>query len=140
MSKNKKAETQVKLMSLGQYTRKLSFDVAKTPYELARHSGIKRNLEFKLATRKILLGDNDHEIILSIELESNIEETKENIFKVTMEYSGIFKLEGDMSQEIEDEILLVNCVTLLFPIRTATISRGYLIRRVSTNNARPDRF
>lgn len=130
MPENKQPEKQIRVINLGQYTRSLNFEMKKTPYELSKLVELKPSIEFKLATKKKALDNDNHEITLQIEAVSNIEETKENIFKVVLEYSGIFKLEGDLTEEIKDEILLVNCVTLLFPfarqkLADVTLSGGY---------------
>lgn len=130
MTENKQTEKQIRVMNIGQYTRGLNFEVTKTPYELSKLAEFKPSIEFKLSTKKVALDDNNHEITLQIEVASNIEKTKENIFKVMLEYSGIFKLEGELTEEIKDEILLVNCVTLLFPfarqkLADVTLSGGY---------------
>lgn len=130
MSKEKQPESQIRVINLGQYVKNLNFEMKKTPYELLKLNDIKPNIEFKLATKKIALNDKDYEITLLIEVISNIEQTKESIFKVVLEYSGIFKLEGDLTEEYRDEILLVNCVSLLFPfarqkMADVTLSGGY---------------
>lgn len=130
MRKNQQTEQQIKVMSIGQYTKKLNFEVIKTPYELSKLAEVKPSVEFKLATKKEALDSNNYEVILLIEAISNVAATKENIFKVILEYSGIFKLEGNLTEEIKDEILLVNCITLLFPfarqqLAQATLSGGY---------------
>jgi len=127
---DKQTEQQIRVTNLGQYTNKLSFEAVKTPYALSKLRDIKPNVEFKLATKKAALDDNNHEITLLIEAISNIENSKENIFKVGLEYSGIFKLEGNPTEEVKNEILLVNCVTLLFPfarqkLAEVTLSGGY---------------
>jgi len=123
-------KAQVKVIPLGQYTKKLNCEVLKTPYEISKLKEAKPNIEFKLATKKEELDNNNHEVTLHIEAISNIEQTKENIFEVELEYSGVFHIEGDVSEAVKDEILLVNCVTLLFPfarqrLAEITLSGGY---------------
>lgn len=123
-------ENQIRVMHIGQYAKKLDFEIIKTPYELSKLTELKPNIEFKLATRKAALDDNNHETTLEIEVTSSIEKTKEPIFKVKLEYSGVFRLEGNLTEEIREEILLVNCMTLLFPfarqkLADITLSGGY---------------
>jgi len=47
MPKDKQTEQQqIKLMSIGQYTRKLNFEVIKTPYELSKLAEAKPEVYF----------------------------------------------------------------------------------------------
>lgn len=127
---NNQAGQQVRIASLGQYAKKSICEVIKTPYELSQLNNIKPKIGLNITTSSKSLGDNNHEVSLVIDAIIMAEERKENMLKAMLEYCGVIKIEGDITETMKDEILLVNCATLLFPfarqrLADAILSGGY---------------
>jgi len=129
-TKGSKQPEQVMVTCVGQYIRKLSFDSLMNKHELAKIEAHKPVISLNITTKQEKIGDTDHEVILLIEAESRIGEKNEEVFKLQLEYAGIFKLEGQVEESAKEEILLVNCITLLFPfarreLAAITLGGGY---------------
>lgn len=106
-------DTRIQVIPFGQYVKSKGFEMYKKRQELAALTA-KPETEFELATVKEKLANNNYEVGLQIEVVAKTDETS-NIFKATLNYVGEFKIIGDASEEVIEEVLLVNCLTLLFP-------------------------
>ena len=109
----------IQVKPIGQYAKSISFDSYKNKQELATISA-KPQTETKLATIKEKLTGNVHRVILQLEVLALAD--KDKIFKAALEYAGEFEIIGDLSEEALEEILLVNCLTLLFPFARQIIA------------------
>jgi preprotein translocase subunit SecB len=129
-TKGSKQPEQVMVTCVGQYIRKLSFDSLKNKLELGKIEIQKPTVSYSIATKQEKIGDTEHEVILLIEVVSKIGEKSEEVFKLQLEYAGIFKIEGEIKESDKEEILLIDCITLLFPfarreVAAITLGGGY---------------
>lgn len=111
---------------LGQFVKKLFFEIKKSRHELEKSSDLKPSINFKLATKKTAISENDYEVILYIEVVAKLGEKGEELFKTELEYAGIFRLTGSVPEEVKEEVLLVNCITMLFPFARREIANAIL--------------
>lgn len=126
-NKNKKTDelptTQINLALIEQYVKKLTLNTFYSKYALSQLKG-KTAIEFAVAPGMRKLADDVYEVTLNIDIASKLDggekgngsgaDNKE-VFRAQLEYAGVFKLTGEASEEIKEEICLVTCATLLFP-------------------------
>jgi preprotein translocase subunit SecB len=111
------------------YVSSSEFRNYKNRQELAT-SSTKPETDFKLTTIKEDLRNNHYRVILRIEVSAKINEN-ELLFKIAVDYAGEFLISDFVTEDVIEEILLVDCVTLLFPYARHVISElcingGYL--------------
>ncbi|RZI45787.1 hypothetical protein EDM53_04640 [Rickettsiales endosymbiont of Peranema trichophorum] len=116
-----------------EYSRRIALEVFKSSFEVSRIKGAKQQLNYQYIPREKDLGEGVYELCVAAKIVSVLmegAEQKGNIFTLEVEYCGLFQLEGEWSEEGREELLLVDCATLLFPflrqkVCDTTVASGY---------------
>lgn len=104
---------QIKISIIMQYVKAITFENHKNKLVFLKANGADQAIDYQFGVHKASLGEDVHEVVLQVQMTSKVKE--DEIFALKVEYSGLFKIEGSCADETKDEILSVNCVTLLFP-------------------------
>lgn len=104
-------ESKLRVVTIAQYVKGVTFKATRN--KLAKPNGSAPNIDYNLGVQKIAHEDDTSEVTLQIQIASKIND--DEIFSLTLEYAGLFKLEGEVLESIKDEVLSIDCVTLLFP-------------------------
>jgi len=100
-----------------QYIKELSVKVPKSP-EIFATTHSKPNIEISINLEARKISDQSYEVILQLTAVAD----SGNLFEITSDYAGIFYFEKEFATEDLEEILLVECPTLLFPFARNIIS------------------
>ncbi len=132
--KEETMQTQLRVANKTQYIKKIDFDVMKTNYEfynLQLKEKISPEIKFQIQPAMKKLEFNDYELSIGILAECVVKEKPEDIiYKLEIIYSSIFSLEGDVVEEVKEQLLLTECANLTFPfirseIANITMKSGY---------------
>jgi preprotein translocase subunit SecB len=121
MTKSKNKTINVNVSSVAQYIKAFHFEHRLSRKELLELGKIEENREFKLAPRVEVIKDDEYEVVLAIQITSSIKESKIELYQITLEYSGIYKITGEIDEASKEELLLVSCSTFLFPFARSEI-------------------
>jgi preprotein translocase subunit SecB len=120
------AEGAPALNALGQYLKDLSFENPNAPRSLAPQDKPPQ-IQIQVNVDAKQLAPNDFEV--SIKLDAKAGEGAGTLFKLDVEYAGIFRL-TNIPQEQVHPIIMIECPRLLFPfvrqiVSDATRDGGY---------------
>jgi preprotein translocase subunit SecB len=121
MTKLKNKTININVSSIAQYMRALHFEHKLSRKELLELGKIEENREFRLAPRVEVVKNDECEVVLAIQIISSIKESKVELYQLALEYSGIYKITGEIDEASKEELLLINCSTLLFPFARSEI-------------------
>jgi preprotein translocase subunit SecB len=121
MAKSKNKTINVNVSSVAQYIKAFHFEHRLSRKELLELGKIEESREFRLVPRVEVVRDDEYEVVLVIQVTSSIKESKIELYQITLEYSGIYKITGEIDAASKEELLLVNCSTLLFPFTRSEI-------------------
>jgi preprotein translocase subunit SecB len=97
---------------LGQYIKDLSFENPNAPKSFQPVAGQQPELEATINVSLAHLGDNIHEVTINVE--NKLAGPGGTMFQLQLAYAGAFLIEN-VPNEIKDQILRIQCPTLLFP-------------------------
>jgi preprotein translocase subunit SecB len=115
MNKENNTEQTLKLNVVSQYIKDLSFENPNAPLSLTKLQS-NPNINFNVNTNVNKLQQDHYEVSLQISAKAtDTSGSKEEIiFLLEIQYAGLFIVNG-VSDEKINEILLVNCPSILFP-------------------------
>ncbi len=102
----------------GQYVKDISFENPKAPEVfalLSQKPGIEINIDIEIRRLEEAL----YEVTLSISAKASA--GGEGLFMITLDYAGLFAIEGFLEKDIEP-LLWIECPTILFPYARRIIS------------------
>jgi preprotein translocase subunit SecB len=115
MNKKNNTEQTLKLNVVSQYIKDLSFENPNAPLSLTKLQS-NPNIDFNVNTNVNKLQQDHYEVSLQISAKAidNSGEKEEIIFLLEIQYAGLFVV-GGISDDKINEVLLVNCPSILFP-------------------------
>ena len=99
-----------------QYIKDLSFENPLSPDMISLNAVPKVNIEVKL--NFLTIKDNDHEIILYIKSDTQLEDKL--IYMLEIQYGGIFNFV--INDETQKKELIINAAEILFPFARSLIA------------------
>ena len=116
-----------------EYTKRIALEVFKSSFEVSQIKGARQHINYQCTPREKYLGQGVYELCVEAKITALLmegEERKDNILTLEVEYCGLFQLEGEWKEEAREELLLVDCATLLFPflrqkVCDTTVASGY---------------
>ena len=108
-----------------QYIKDFSFENPNAPYSLIKSE--KPYIDIDLDVRADHIHDSMFEVVINVRVQSS---ASKPIFVIELAYGGLFTIEGEITVEAKEIILLVHCANILFPyvrrvISDATCDGGY---------------
>lgn len=113
-------QPQVKMQILGQFVRDLSFEniVAQKGVNGDVKPDVQVQVNLDAKKRPV---DNQYEVITKFTVTSKNKEADEVLFRMDLEYGGIFLIEG-VPQEQLHPFLMIECPRMLFPFVRRIVS------------------
>jgi preprotein translocase subunit SecB len=101
----------ISLMVKVQYTKDLSFENPSAPEVLT--TNIEPEVDINVNVEAAKLKNGDFEVILKISATAKTD--KLTVFVTELVYAGVFTLGGELPEEVQAQILLIECPRILFP-------------------------
>ena len=103
---------------LTQYVKDLSFENPRAPVGLQQGQP-RPEIQIQVDVQATQLGESQFEIV--IELNANAKSGDNQVFLVELSYGGLFQL-ANIPAEAMQQLLLIQCPTLLFPFARRVIA------------------
>ena len=103
---------------LTQYVKDLSFENPRAPLGLQQGQP-RPEIQIQVDVQATQLGESQFEIV--IELNANAKSGDNQVFLVELSYGGLFQL-ANIPAEAMQQLLLIQCPTLLFPFARRVIA------------------
>ena len=112
------AQEAPRIALLTQYVKDLSFENPRAPLGLQQGQP-RPEIQIQVDVRATQLGESQFEIV--IELNANAKSGESQVFLVELSYGGLFQL-ANIPAEAMQQLLLIQCPTLLFPFARRVIA------------------
>ena len=111
---------QIQMKVLGQFVRDLSFENILAQKGAQGEVKPEMSVEVSLDGKK-RPGDNQYEVLLKLKVGAKNQGTEDHLFLLTLDYSGIFQIEGVPEAQLHP-YLMIECPRMLFPFARRIVS------------------